>query len=543
MPPNELPQWAVEAPILHRQLCYHSGDAIIKKGAFLSQQETLLSERDRPSDLISLVDHLGAGDTSHLPELAEALRAHPPEAVVSALRAHDLEITGDGNIVGSGNVAIVVKGEFPDLAAQLAGLAEQAQRAERAEQAASLFGRAAVLLERGQVRGTLDALAELCALDAHYPGAAELRQRARRLHIRLRLRNGAFLALGLLVAVWLAWSIWRGNGPLECGGEIPLAEKGVLASAAQSDPAGTRWWVGLSGGGLRTFAAGESEISYDSRDLVADTVSALAVDEHGGRIWVGTSGCGLTVLGRRGQQADWRPYTSATSYDRAGGDALPGCQIRSIHLDVDDDRVYVGALDGQGLGVLEADRGWRVIEPPEGWKEGIYFIVYSMAQKSGDGALWVGTNYGLYRLSEEGWSRPYQPPWDADAPEAVHALAVDGQGVVWMGTLRQGVALYDERLAESPWLGPVTTNDGLASNRVEAIALLPAGDGALIGTGAGLSVCRWRGGRRTELECQVVREVSLVGVPIHSLSVSPDGQQVLVGADGGPLIFSLSDLC
>jgi len=502
-----------------------------------------VSERDRPSDLISLVDHLRVGDASHLPELAEALRAHPPEAVVSALRAHDLEITGDGNIVGSGNVAIVVKGEFPDLAVQLAGLAEQAQRAERAEQAASLFGRAAVLLERGQVRDALDALTELRVLDAYYPGAAELRQRVRRLHIRRGLITGALFALGLFVAVWQVWSIWRGSGPLECGGEIPLAERGVLASAAQSDPAGTRWWVGLSGGGLRTFAAGESETCYDSRDLVADTVSALAVDEQGGRIWVGTSGCGLTVLDQRGQQVDWRPYTPATSYDHAGGDALPGCQIRSIHLDVDNDRVYVGALDGHGLGVMEADRGWRVIGPPEGWKEGVYFVVYGMAQKSGDSALWVGTNYGLYRLSEEEWSRPYQPPWDADAPEVVHAVAVDGQGVVWAGTLRQGLALYDERLTESPWLGPVTTNDGLASNRVEAIALLPAGDGALIGTGAGLSVCRWKEGGRTGLECQVVREAGLVGVPIHSLSVSPDGQQVLVGADGGPLIFSLSDLC
>ncbi|MCD4738211.1 MAG: hypothetical protein K8R89_03000 [Anaerolineae bacterium] len=494
---------------------------------------------DDLKDLASLVEELRAGDLSCLPELMAALKEHSPEAVISVLEAHGLQITGDGNIVGSGNVAIVVKGEFPALAAQLARLAEQTQRAEQAEQAASLFGQAAMLLERGQVRGALGALAKLHSIDTHYPGSAELLQRAKRLRTWRRLGIAALIALGLLAVIWLAWSIWQENRPLECVGEIPVSEKGVLASAAQPDADGTRWWVGMSGGGLETFTAGSSRVSYDSQDLVADTVSALAVDEQNKRIWVGTSGGGLTVLSQDSQQADWRSYTPAASYTRAGKGGLPGCRIRSIYLD--GERVYVGALDSDGLGILQSGKQWRVLPPPEGWKEGVYFIAYSMA-KGPNGALWVGTNYGLYRLSGNDWSRPYQPPWDTGTPGAVRSVAVDEDGVIWIGMKREGLALYDERLADTPWIGPITTNDGLASDEVEAIALSPAGDGALIGTEAGLNVCRWKGGSRTTLECEVIRVTDLIGVPIHSLTISPEGKKVLVGTADRPLIYSLSAL-
>ena len=490
-------------------------------------------------DLAGLIDDLRAGDASRLPELAQALHAHSPEDIVSALEAHGLEITGDGNIIGSGNVAIVVKGEFPALAARLADLAEQTRLAERGERAANLFGQSAVLLERGQAHEALNVLAELRTLDAHYPGATELRQRANRLQLRRRLRDGALVAAGLLAVIWVTWSIWQKNQPRRCSGEIHVSEEGVIASAAQSDAGGTRWWIGMSKGGLETFTGNVSGISYDSQDLVADTVSALAIDERAGRIWVGTSGGGLTVLSQSDHQADWRPYTPAASYTEAGEDGLPGCRIRSIYLD--DEHVYVGALDGRGLGVLEDGGKWRIIEPPGGWKAGVYFIAYSMA-KGDDGALWVGTNYGLYRLSGEDWSRPYQPPWDEGSCESVRAVAVDSGGILWMGTGRQGLVLCDVYSTDDPWIGPFTKDDGLASNEIETIALLPAGDGVLIGTGAGLSICRWEGGKRKLLECEVIRRENLAGVPIHSLTVSPDGEEVLIGTNDQPLVLSLSDL-
>ncbi len=317
-----------------------------------------------------------------------------------------------------------------------------------------------------------------------------------------------------------------------------MSEEGVLASAAQSDVDGTRWWVGMSGGGLETFTARSAHVSYDFRDLVADTVAALAVDERNGRIWVGTSGGGLTILGQEGQQADWRPYSPAASYTRAGRDGLPGCRVSTIYLD--GERGYVGAWDGHSLGILEADGQWRHIAPPSGWQEGVYFIPFSIT-KGPAGALWVGTNYGLYRLNGDGWSHPYQPPWDNGTPGAVRAVAVDENKVIWIGVGSEGLALYDERLADSPWIGPITTHDGLASNDVRAIALLPTGDGALVGTKAGLSICRWKGETEKRPECEVNRELDLMGAPIHSLTISPEADQVLIGTANQALIFRLSD--
>ncbi len=472
---------------------------------------------DQSDDLTRLIDALQAGDASRLPELALALQAHAPEAVISALAARNLEITGDGNIVGSGNVAIVVKGEFPALAARLADMAEQTRRAERGERAANLFGQAAVLLERGQVSDALEALVELRALDAHYPGSAELLHRACRLRTWRRLGIAALIVMGLAAAIGVTWSLWQENMPLECQGEIPMSEEGVLASAAQSDVDGTRWWVGMSGGGLETFTARSAHVSYDFRDLVADTVAALAVDERNGRIWVGTSGGGLAVLGQESERADWRPYSPVASYTRAGRDGLPGCRVSTIYLD--GERGCVGAWDGHSLGVLEADEQWRHIAAPSGWEKGVYFIPFSIA-KGFDGALWVGTNYGLYRLSGDDWSCPYQPPWDTAAPGAVRAVVIDEDGVIWIGVMGDGLALHDERLVNAPWIGPITTNDGLASNDVQAIALFPTGGGALVGTKAGLSICRWKGETEKRLECEVHRKPDVMGVPIHSLSRS-----------------------
>jgi ligand-binding sensor domain-containing protein len=171
----------------------------------------------------------------------------------------------------------------------------------------------------------------------------------------------------------------------------------------------------------------------------------------------------------------------------------------------------------------------------------VFFIAFDLAEGP-DGALWVGTNYGLYRRREGAWSRPYQPPWDQGSPEAVHAAAVDAAGVVWMGTRREGLALYDGGTVGAPWIGPLTAHDGLASDCVEAIVLAPAGVGAWVGTTAGLSACRWAGDGERSLACRVVREPGLTGVPVHSLTLSPAGEELLVGAGNEALVFPVAEL-
>jgi hypothetical protein len=454
--------------------------------------------------LATLIEVLRSGDHSRLPELLAALRTLPPEIAQSALRQQDLQITGDGNIVGSGNVAIVVKEDVPALGTQLTELARRVRAAE-------LYGQAAALLERGQVREASTALAELRALDPHYHGAAELRDRARRAQVHRRFRTGMWATIGLIAAMTVGFGSWSLVRPRTCSGETGISGQGIRAIASQGEGDHLRWWLGFGGEGL----ADSLGSVYHAHDLGAETVLALATDEKARRLWVGIWGGGLAVLSWNDGKESWHRYTVS--------DGLPGCQISAIHRS--GERIYVGAYDGAGLGISDDSEHWRTFPPPNDWPADIAFWVTSLASAA-DNTLWVGTLQGVYRFDGNGWSRRYQPARFGSKVVKVNTVGVDQTGVLWVGTEDQGLALLDLRQGQELWIGPISAQQGLASDRVTAIAFLPRGNGALIGTATGLSVCTLKG-RQTSPKCAVIPDARVTNV--MCLAIMPDESDVWVG--------------
>jgi ligand-binding sensor domain-containing protein len=459
-------------------------------------------------NLAALIEALRSGDHSRLSELLAALRTLPPEAAQSTLQQQGLQITGDGNIIGSGNVAIVVKDDVPALATQLTELARRVRAAE-------LYGQAASLLERNQVREASTVLVELDTLDPHYRGVAELRDRARRAQVRQRFRTGMRVTIGLIAAMAISFGIWSSVRPRTCPGEMGISGQGILAIAPQNEDDHLRWWLGSAGEGLRL--ADRLGPVYHAPDLGAETVLALATDEQARRLWVGTLGGGLAVLSWNNGKESWRRYTVS--------DGLPGCQISAIHQS--SERIYVGAYDGVGLGISDDGEHWRTFPPPNDWPADITFWVTSLASAA-DNTLWVGTSRGVYRFDGSGWSQRYQPAWFGSKLVKVSVVGVDQGGMLWVGTEDQGLALLVTRQGQETWIGPITAQQGLASDQVTAISFLPAENGALIGTANGLGVCVLQGAQTSPI-CAVIPDARVTMIKVMCLAIMPAGD-VWVGS-------------
>ncbi len=476
-------------------------------------------------ELLSLIESLRTGDRSHLPELLAALKTRSPASVMATLQQHGLQVTGDGNIVGSGNVAIVIKDEFPALAMQLAELARQVR-------AADLYGQAAALLERGRFRETRAVLRELATLDAHYRGRIELLARLRRAQRRRRIAVGAIGTFGAVIVILIGLII-RPPPPPACDGKSDLPYQGVLALQSQRIDGAISWWVGRADDGLQRYVAlSPVPPFYSGSDLGAGTVLALAIDQQQ-RIWVGTAGGGVTLIdGRSGNIID---------HYNAAKDGLPGCTVSAI-LVAPNSRIYVGTFNGDGLGFSDDGKLWQKISPPKDVQEDKLILqVYSMASDSSN-TVWVGTGRGLYFFDGKNWSQLYTPSWSAGRIVAVTAVGVDRKGVKWIGTQADGLTLLDNRPGKRGWSEPITERTGLASNEVTAIAILPGGDAALIGTTKGLSVCWWQEGAETVITCTVVHHRMLNAVPVHSVALAPGAHEAWIGTNNlQPVIVPSQD--
>ncbi len=84
--------------------------------------------------------------------------------------------------------------------------------------------------------------------------------------------------------------------------------------------------------------------------------------------------------------------------------------------------------------------------------------------------VWAGTWGGVVRWNRTDGSYVKYTTDDGLVSNAVHAIAVDGAGHKWFGTWNSGVSEFDG----STWT-TYTTADGLASNTVHAIAVDAAG--------------------------------------------------------------------
>lgn len=271
---------------------------------------------------------------------------------------------------------------------------------------------------------------------------------------------------------------WRTTYRLEDGGLIPLLEKGGRARVD-----GDRLWVtgskgiySLSGGqvtrhgtagAIVSMKAADGEtwlgtanglaqldvsgaVRYLSETGIGDTVTALAVDRRG-TLWLGTREGALIRM--RGERVDRLstplgipPDPINAIFEDREGTLWVGTSTSGLHQFVDGP---VTALDQrEGL----ADQIGPVVEGPDGavWLGGDCGGVWRRV--GGDleevktfktdcyrdfhfddqGNMWIAAFNGLLRLGPSGESKSF-PVEDATA------LLDDGEGGLWIGTLRRGL--------------------------------------------------------------------------------------------------------
>jgi len=222
-------------------------------------------------------------------------------------------------------------------------------------------------------------------------------------------------------------------------------------------------WVGTDGGGLNRVKRNPFSVVEAGREWVVQSISA---DTNGG-LWLGFHGSGATY---------WKGDVQKDYGAKEGlfGTGLNGSPNFSAVLVDRQQRVWVGTRD---IGLFELVAGR--FEPR------IFNQKISVIHEDRRGRLWVGTQDRSW-LSQEG--REWHPI--TNGPTQITAVADDSDGIVWIGTARDG--LY--RWANGAFTEVHQTN-GLPCENITS--LCADRDGVLwVGTGNGLG--RLEGGHWTQ---------------------------------------------
>jgi len=222
----------------------------------------------------------------------------------------------------------------------------------------------------------------------------------------------------LWVATWdglarydgVGFKVWR-HDPAD-----PASLPGNVVQALHID-ADDRVWVATENGGLSMMETDRSGFRHyrqaDHPEMGSDDVFAIA--SRGGDVWFGTFGGGLHRLSADGRIA---------RFAADAVDGLPSDNVLSLAFDAKG-VLWIGTM--AGLARYDGRQLQRLALPG-----GDGLIVYSVTA-DGD-AMWVGASDGVHR-----WSPGTQwvsPPWSPmfARPNAVIAIAGDGQGEYWLAS-------------------------------------------------------------------------------------------------------------
>lgn len=228
---------------------------------------------------------------------------------------------------------------------------------------------------------------------------------------------------------------------------------GLTCAVAPSPGSAAGRWVNLAATIFHNYGRDQG--------LPHPVPTALAQD-HNGFIWIGTQG-GL---------ARWDGYRfHSYKADPAVAGSLPDDFIQTLHVDTAG-RLWIGSSAG-GLARYDSarDRFEAIpIEPSSGR------IHIGALADDGSGGLWVGTNRGLHHLNSATGKASPPPSGPSDLPEGrVLAVEKDRSGTLWVGTAT-GLVRRDRGAAG---FAPVP----LGSEAVGVSALIEDGEGRIwIGT-------------------------------------------------------------
>ncbi|SFV35049.1 ligand-binding sensor domain-containing protein [Pseudoxanthomonas sp. YR558] len=224
----------------------------------------------------------------------------------------------------------------------------------------------------------------------------------------------------LWVATWdglarydgVGFKVWR-HDPADAA-SLP----GNVVQALHIDAA-DRIWVATENGGLSVMGANRAGFRHyrqaDHPQMGSDDV--FAITSRGDDVWFGTFGGGLHRLAGDGR-------ITRFASDAADPQGLPSDNVLSLAFDAKG-VLWAGTMSG--LAKVEGGRVQRVALPA-----GEDLIIYSVTADAD--TLWVGASDGVHRRLADG--RWVSPPWSPmfARPNAVIAMASDGQGEYWLAS-------------------------------------------------------------------------------------------------------------
>jgi ligand-binding sensor domain-containing protein/signal transduction histidine kinase len=296
---------------------------------------------------------------------------------------------------------------------------------------------------------------------------------------------------------------WHADGREQVWGQVPWGKAFVTAMLESADGS---IWVGTLDQGLFVLSApsastGRAAGGYlrftRTNGLAHDWVRSLGQDREG-TVWIGTSGGVCAARERRVRMI-------------AAPDAWKGRTVLTVSPGAGDS-VWMGT---EGAGLYRMSQGqWTRFGESEGLTN---LFVWSVLEDS-RGRVWAGTwGGGLFRLEGK---RFVHPPMLAGENVPVCALLATQEGALWAGTQRGLWRVTDA--------GVERFGDGLVRPDVRAIA--EARDGTVWFGMSGGGLGRWRDG-------QIVQYRQSDGLPsdyVWSLRADEDGT-LWIGTFGGGL--------
>ena len=266
------------------------------------------------------------------------------------------------------------------------------------------------------------------------------------------------------------WADWAADGFKQINTAQGLPNE-VVSSVAE-DAEGFLW-VGTMGGVARwdgyQFVSHRFTGTPGRPAMLADNLVQVLHSDAQGRLWVGTDAVGLLRLGRGGE---------ALQHIGVGADGLAHGSVRALAND-GEGGLWVGT-DG-GLDHVDGASGrvQRVVMGPQA-ANGLRGDSVTALLRDRSGRLWVGTSDGLFvRESGSASFSPVALPGSGGRQPQAESLLEDSAGRLWMGTNRHGV--FVRAAAGGAWQPILETrgSDGqtLASRRV--MALLEAQPGVV----------------------------------------------------------------
>jgi ligand-binding sensor domain-containing protein/signal transduction histidine kinase len=215
------------------------------------------------------------------------------------------------------------------------------------------------------------------------------------------------------------------------GNTPQLHENSVFALLASRDGS---LWIGTEGGGLARWHDGHFR-AYGADDGLSDGFVRALFQDRGGTIWVGTDNGLLRFVADRLVRVD-------------GAGSVPPLAVHAIAED------HRGGLWVGGSRLFRLDRGQAQEYTLEGG--GSQNRVKSILETR-DGAIWVGTVSGLFRLAPD--ARRFARVQGIS--QTVRVLRQLSDGSLWVGTIGEGI----HRIAAGA-TAAITAPDSLPSNTV-----------------------------------------------------------------------------